>query len=548
MNITIITITIGLITYYFFRSIKRKNKMKNVELSDIDKEELNKIEKLTGKRLPYHFSNKEGLKFQIVEFVRPGFIKRRIFDNQGHCHFLIKYNLDRTVAEFVQFGRQDGHYLRKTTWNTQNEKTTEFYQDDKLKLTELTQIKSKFEYYGSMVRQGKAEISPIENDLKQYANEVENHAYYQKEWVKRGKITNSIAVHSILKAEKLDLAKKRDIRRALNLHNVVRISAINSGFRTFNKTVRNFQKRMQDLHLGKIKYLRTMDVLNNHDLHHISNLLAGAAAEELVNRKIREVQFGKELIHNLILPYPYEKQNSLGSNQIDHLVITSNGIFCIETKARTSQKGYYDALTDYDAVADQVAKHKESVKYVLENSHNPVVINLLKRLSNIDQLIHNVVIFVDRNMNDFSLKKIDRYQRMGIEVGQLADIQSILVKAEGNIGLHPKEIEAVREELIDSNALEEEKKFSENVLLFEDEMDLNEQKVDEQLYHANQIIKRIERINELLANYLNNARRLQKQYHDYRYWQKFYSQVYDFEDAESYYQQHQTEKNILDKV
>ena len=50
MNITIITITIGLITYYFFRSIKRKNKMKNVELSDIDKEELNKIEKLTGKR------------------------------------------------------------------------------------------------------------------------------------------------------------------------------------------------------------------------------------------------------------------------------------------------------------------------------------------------------------------------------------------------------------------------------------------------------------------------------------------------------------------
>ena len=430
----------------------------------------------------------------------------------------------------------------------ENEKTTEFYQDDKLKLTELTQIKSKFEYYGSMVRQGKAEISPIENDLKQYANEVENHAYYQKEWVKRGKITNSIAVHSILKAEKLDLAKKRDIRRALNLHNVVRISAINSGFRTFNKTVRNFQKRMQDLHLGKIKYLRTMDVLNNHDLHHISNLLAGAAAEELVNRKIREVQFGKELIHNLILPYPYEKQNSLGSNQIDHLVITSNGIFCIETKARTSQKGYYDALTDYDAVADQVAKHKESVKYVLENSHNPVAINLLKRLSNIDQLIHNVVIFVDRNMNDFSLKKIDRYQRMGIEVGQLADIQSILVKAEGNIGLHPKEIEAVREELIDSNALEEEKKFSENVLLFEDEMDLNEQKVDEQLYHANQIIKRIERINELLANYLNNARRLQKQYHDYRYWQKFYSQVYDFEDAESYYQQHQTEKNILDKV
>ena len=40
---------------------------------------------------------------------------------------------------------------------------------------------------------------------------------------------------------------------------------------------------MTDLHLGKIKYLHPMDVLSDHDLRHASNLLAGAAAEELVN-------------------------------------------------------------------------------------------------------------------------------------------------------------------------------------------------------------------------------------------------------------------------
>lgn len=207
MNITIITITIGLITYYFFRSIKIKNKMKKVELSDIDKEELNKIEKIAGKRLPYRFPNRKELKFQIVEFVRPGFIKRRIFDSRGHCHFLIKYNLDRTVAEFVQFGPQDGHYLRKTNWDAQNKKT-EFYQNEKETITELSQIKSKFQYYSSMVKQGKDEILPIENDLKQYANEVENHAYYQREWVKRKPITDTEAIHSIVKAEKTRFNEK----------------------------------------------------------------------------------------------------------------------------------------------------------------------------------------------------------------------------------------------------------------------------------------------------------------------------------------------------
>ena len=44
MEITIITLTVGLITYCFFRSIKAKSRVKKVELSDTDKEELNKLE------------------------------------------------------------------------------------------------------------------------------------------------------------------------------------------------------------------------------------------------------------------------------------------------------------------------------------------------------------------------------------------------------------------------------------------------------------------------------------------------------------------------
>ncbi len=72
-----------------------------------------------------------------------------------------------------------------------------------------------------------------------------------------------------------------------------------------------------------------MNILSQRDLRHLSNLLAGAAAEELVNSRLREVQTGKEIIHNLLLPYPYEKKNSLGSNQIDHVIITTSGIFLL---------------------------------------------------------------------------------------------------------------------------------------------------------------------------------------------------------------------------
>jgi hypothetical protein len=119
-------------------------------------------------------------------------------------------------------------------------------------------------------------------------------------------------------------------------------------------------------------------------------------------------------------------------------------------------------LKDYSEIADQVAKHKESIKYVLEKSNNPAIINLLKRIPSIDQLIRNVVVVVSRTEEKFTLEKIERYERVGIEVCQLDDIQSLLVKAPAGIGLQPEE---VGEEMTNNKALEEEKTFSENIYI-----------------------------------------------------------------------------------
>lgn len=145
--------------------------MKPITLSEIDKEELNKIEKLAGQRLPYRFPNQRGLKFQIIELMRPGYIKRRIFDQRGHCHYLIKYHLDRSIFEIIEFGLTDGHYFRKTYWNESKEKA-EFYYYGHRQVSSLADVKTKLQYYGSMVREGKEILVPLEDDLKQYANEV----------------------------------------------------------------------------------------------------------------------------------------------------------------------------------------------------------------------------------------------------------------------------------------------------------------------------------------------------------------------------------------
>lgn len=72
--------------------------------------------------------------------------------------------------------------------------------------------------------------------------------------------------------------------------------------------------------------------------------------------------------------------------------------------------------------------------------------------------------------------------------------------------------------------------------------------MEEQLYHANQVIKHIDQINGLLGNYLQEAREWQKQYQKYRYWKKFYDQVHDFVDQDQYYQNHNSKRDILDKI
>lgn len=86
-------------------------------------------------------------------------------------------------------------------------------------------------------------------------------------------------------------------------------------------------------------------------------------------------------------------------------------------------------------------------------------------------------------------------------------------------------------------------------MLFEDQgLTLNQKQVEEQLYHANQVIKYLDQIDALLADYLQEAREWQKQYRKYCYWKKFYEQVHNFIDQGQYYRMHNLKKDIFDKI
>ncbi len=57
------------------------------------------------------------------------------------------------------------------------------------------------------------------------------------------KVTDSQTVHDAMIVEKTLLNNKRDLKRALALQNVLRIRAINSGYKVYNQKVNAFQKK-----------------------------------------------------------------------------------------------------------------------------------------------------------------------------------------------------------------------------------------------------------------------------------------------------------------
>lgn len=116
--------------------------------------------------------------------------------------------------------------------------------------------------------------------------------------------------------------------------------------------------------LKKIFALKTNDFSKKRLLQSVGWKLSGAAAEKIVDFELNKIQDFNSLA-NVILPFDYGSKNA--TNQIDNVVITSCGIFCIEIKSKEIVDGLYNFNREDDQreFVVQTINHKRAVKKIL---------------------------------------------------------------------------------------------------------------------------------------------------------------------------------------
>ena len=122
-------------------------------------------------------------------------------------------------------------------------------------------------------------------------------------------------------------------------------------------------------------------ILSEAQLANTENLLAGDAGERLVDQLVRKVvNSSNAVFRDVVLPYEYGQQHSFFDNQIDNLIVTSTGVYCIEVKTRSLSRGTFDLKNLAPNIYDQITYHKKAVITALEGAGFSVQPNLVKNI------------------------------------------------------------------------------------------------------------------------------------------------------------------------
>ncbi len=188
--------------------------------------------------------------------------------------------------------------------------------------------------------------------------------------------------------------------------------------------------------------------LTQEQLVNAENLLAGAAGEWLVDQAVKSV--AAAVFHNVILPCKYDRNRPVGDNQIDNLVITSTGIYCIEVKVRKIAGKFFDFNRLGRGIYDQISYHKEALTQVLQ----PMGIS--------PNFIKTIVVVINRLGNDdFKLKNQEDLQRAGSQVVKLS-VLNLFLSNDGFALLNQQQIQAI-EQAIQSQRLPDRRTYPANV-------------------------------------------------------------------------------------
>ncbi|MGN1408252.1 NERD domain-containing protein [Lactobacillus sp.] len=178
-------------------------------------------------------------------------------------------------------------------------------------------------------------------------------------WFTSKPVNNETTIQSARKIEQL-LDPNYDCLKQLSGNNLTSIRHINDTYIQYN--LQNQSK---------------IPVLSESQMKQTECLLAGDAGERLVDQAVRQLACSNKIIlNNVLLPYQYGQYGAFHDNQIDNLLITETGIYCIEVKTRTIKGNLFDLSQLSTDIVDQLAFHKEAILETLqpEIELNPAMI------------------------------------------------------------------------------------------------------------------------------------------------------------------------------
>ncbi|MGN1408465.1 NERD domain-containing protein [Lactobacillus sp.] len=262
------------------------------------------------------------------------------------------------------------------------------------------------------------------------------------------KISNDDVVASALALER---------RYNPNYNLQVQLSADNiSKLKWINKVQTSYNK----LSGGTLKPVLSQDQLSN-----VENLVAGDAGERLVDQAMKKVvNDSNAVFRNVVLPYEYGQQYRTFDNQIDNLVVTNTGIYCIEVKTRS----LYDSTFNFKSLApdiySQISYHRNAVRKALLAAGIPVH----------QRLIKNVIVIVSRNSNqDFGINNLEKLPTYGATAVNLDYLNVLIDEGFNPYSLAPKQIKLI-EQVIRNSRLFNKRSYPNNIRLQLTQPDLDQ--------------------------------------------------------------------------
>lgn len=477
----------------------------NQQLKRVTDQEDQLVDQLKNHHYSYDFANDEGLVVQTYELNSHHedevLVLRKVFDDEQRLRYQLIYNKKGQILQYWQFLTPDTYTkadFRQTPpkfdYHSNYAGTLDIHNLPSIE-TVNAQLQSKDWYYQQLKNKVRHQLAVIQKLQKQGPN-----WFLRKD--KDGRwFRDDVAIESLMTAENagrkyFDIKHENDLSR----DNLPGLAKVDELYQKLNVQLEHLDK------LRKTAYRKLeVDVpekvanLTEHDLSALGNKYAGEVAELMVDKKLREIGQNKFIGHNVVLPYPYDKQDdSLNSNQIDNLLISNKGIFCIETKARTINSRTYNVTNGYQEISSQIAKHRDAIDYVLKQSQDPVIQKLLKKPEG-QYLVHNLVVFISRTSQNFTFKNSEVYTDHGAEVLKLDDLQLVIssgVKSDVPVSLTDKEVKALGNALIDDSKNLPNKGHAGNLVFWNGET--SDKNIDFTLDQVIELTKQLEVMNDCL--------------------------------------------------